>query len=661
MSDALSGRDLEWAKNSPQLDEEHKKINAGIVRTRFPPEPNGYLHIGHAKSMNMNFSLAFSKLDVPMESRRTVFRYDDTNPEAESKEYIDSLKRDLEWLGWKPEKTTFSSDNFDFLESCAERLIKAGKAYVCFLNSVEVEAQRECCKKRIGAVSKGLDPDKEVGDAGGLYPGRYRDTGVEENLTRWNRMKKGFYKEGECTLRMKMDLTSSNPNMHDLMAYRIKYVSHPHAGPGRCVYPSYDFTHCICDSFERIDYSICTLEFETRREPYYWLLKELDMYRPKVYEMSRLNIEYTVLSKRRLLKLVEKTVRGWDDPRMPTISGLRRRGYTKECLNAFCDDVGATRNANLVEVNRLQQHARVALADKTRRCMGVLRPVKVVCKGAVKSVLKVPNYPQAPERGEHEVEFTPTFYVDERDVRAEADSNFFGYAPGNLVGIKYANIKVIVDSVGPNGVECHAVEEGKPKSYVTWVGEGGLRCEVREYGNLFTVPEPSSDWESEVNPNSEVICTDAMVDPSISELCDSKGLDKWTSNVSFQFERIGYYVVDDDTSWVHGQNKGKIVFNGIVGLKEDKAKATGGDQKKDGGGTKSGDAQRAKQAAAKARLEIPLKELFAKDPEWKGLYSRYDDDGIPTHDKEGAELKKNQIKKLKKDFEKHKKALAKKK
>ena len=379
-SAALSARELEWAKNSDALKEEHKSANAGIVRTRFPPEPNGYLHIGHAKSMNMNFRLAFEKLKVPPEKRRTIFRYDDTNPDAESKEYIDSLMRDCLWLGWEPECTTYSSDNFGKLHDFAVTLIKKGLAYVCDMTKAEMEAQRDLAMRRANAKNRGKDPDVEAPiPSPDIFPGRNRDTPVARNLELFEKMKLGFFDEGTYTLRLKMDLTSSNPNLYDLVAFRIKYTPHPHAGSGWCIYPSYDFTHGICDSLEHIDYSICTLEFEARREPYYWILWALDLYRPAVYEMSRLNLAYTVLSKRRLIKLVDAHhVRGWDDPRMPTVSGMRRRGYTKEIINNFCNDVGATRAANLVSMEKLDQTARLALAPTARRVMAALDPVKVV-------------------------------------------------------------------------------------------------------------------------------------------------------------------------------------------------------------------------------------------------------------------------------------------
>jgi glutaminyl-tRNA synthetase len=286
----------------------------------------------------MNFRLAFEKLGVPIECRRCIFRYDDTNPDAEELEYIDSLRRDVEWLGWAPERTTFSSDNFQVLYDLAVRLIKKGLAYVCDMTKAEMEAQRELAMRRVHARQLGKDPDLEAPiPSPDVLPGRNRGASVERNLELFEKMRMGFFDEGAYTLRLKMDLDSPNPNMLDLVAYRIKYTAHPHAGPGWCIYPAYDYTHGICDSLERVDYSICTLEFETRREPYYWILWALGLYRPKVYEMSRLNLQYVVLSKRRLLKLVDKKyVRGWDDPRMPTVSGLRRRGYTASIINEFC-------------------------------------------------------------------------------------------------------------------------------------------------------------------------------------------------------------------------------------------------------------------------------------------------------------------------------------
>ena len=307
--DKLLGREIPSAINTPELLEAHAKFTNGKVRTRFPPEPNGYLHIGHAKSMNMNFELAFEKLGIPVESRQTVFRYDDTNPEAESTEYIQSLREDVDWLGWKPNPVTFTSDYFDILYEYAVELIKRDKAFVCHQSKAEIEACREITKSKIS------DPNFE-----GNPESPWRNRPIEESLKEFDNMRKGKYAASEATLRMKMDMMSPNPNMWDQVAYRVKYISHPHAGDKWCIYPTYDYTHCIIDSIEHIDYSICTLEFETRRESYFWVLEALDLYRPKVYEMSRLNISYTVLSKRKLLKLVNNGyMRGWDDPRMPTI------------------------------------------------------------------------------------------------------------------------------------------------------------------------------------------------------------------------------------------------------------------------------------------------------------------------------------------------------
>ena len=258
---ALQARELDWAVNTPELLQTHKEANGPIIRTRFPPEPNGYLHIGHAKSMNMNFSLAFEKLNVPTANRRTIFRYDDTNPDAETEEYIDSIMRDLKWLGWEPERTTYSSDNFQTLYELAIQLIKKGLAYVCDMTKEEVEAQRDLAWRRVNARNTGKDPDVEAPiPSPDVLPGRNRNTSVERNLDLFEKMRLGMFDEGHCTLRLKMDFESSNPNMYDLMAYRIKYTRHPHAGDGWCIYPNYDFTHGICDSLEHIDYSICTLE-----------------------------------------------------------------------------------------------------------------------------------------------------------------------------------------------------------------------------------------------------------------------------------------------------------------------------------------------------------------------------------------------------------------
>lgn len=379
---ALVGRELPSAINTPELLAEHAAATGGKVRTRFPPEPNGYLHVGHAKSMNMNFELAFEKLGVPPEKRQTIFRYDDTNPEAESDEYIQSLREDVDWLGWKPDPVTFTSDYFPILHDLAIKLIKSDKAYVCHQTKAEIELCREIAKAKIADPNAPGDPCSP-----------WRNRPIEESLREFENMRKGKYGASEATLRMKMDMTSPNPNMWDQVAYRIKYVPHPHAGSEWCIYPTYDYTHCIIDSLEHVDYSICTLEFETRRESYFWVLEALGMYRPKVYEMSRLNISYTVLSKRKLLKLVDnKYMSGWDDPRMPTIKGLRRRGYTPSILNEFCRDIGATRNANTVQYERLAAIARAQLHESSPRvslssCMIKCDTKSCDCRSSCESLL----------------------------------------------------------------------------------------------------------------------------------------------------------------------------------------------------------------------------------------------------------------------------------
>ena len=661
VSNALNARELEWAKNSSELEKAHLATNGKIVRTRFPPEPNGYLHVGHAKSMNMNFSLAFEKLGVPAEHRRTIFRYDDTNPDAESKEYIDSLRRDLEWLGWTPERTTYSSDNFQTLYELAVQLIQKGLAYVCDMTKAEMEVQRELAMKRAVAKGAGKDPDVEHPiPSPDVLPGRSRDTSVERNLDMFEKMKMGLFDEGTYTLRLKMDFESSNPNMYDLVAYRIKYTPHPHAGNGWCIYPNYDFTHGICDSLEHIDYSICTLEFETRREPYYWILWALDMFRPKVYEMSRLNLQYTVLSKRRLLKLVNQNyVRGWSDPRMPTISGLRRRGYTKDIINNFCNDVGATRASNVVEMAKLYQTARLALSATSRRCMAALDPVRVEITNFEEEAAKeelmefeVQNSPTDASLGSHKVKLTSVIYLDSSDFRLQDSSAYYGLAPNKAVGLKYYGGNLICDQVLEDGkvLKCHIDHsEGrpKPKTFISWVPSDGVRCEVRVYDHLFTVPEPSDQWEDELNATSEITYPDAILDPSIMDVVSVKDIDKWKSNTALQFERMGYFCVDTDST------EEKLVFNRTVSLKEEvfKKELTAEEEA----------AIEARRAKAKADLEskdkrmlIDPKNFFQEAEEHKGKYSQFNPDtGVPTHLADGTALTKSGMKKLDKEKAKH--------
>jgi len=671
---ALKGRELDWAINSPELMKAHQATNGSIIRTRFPPEPNGYLHIGHAKSMNMNFSLAFEKLNVDPTNRRTIFRYDDTNPDAESEEYIDSIRRDLEWLGWEPERTTYSSENFETLYGFAVQLIKKGLAYVCDMSKFEVETQRELALQRVNAKNTGKDPDVEAPiPSPDILPGRNRETSVETNLALFENMKRGMYEEGKYTLRLKMDFESSNPNMYDLVAYRIKYTSHPHAGDGWCIYPSYDFTHGICDSIEHIDYSICTLEFESRREPYFWILWALDLYRPEVYEMSRLNIAYTVLSKRRLIKLVDnKYVRGWDDPRMPTVSGLRRRGYTAEILNSFCNDVGASRAMNLVEMEKLSQTARLNLSKTSRRAMAALEPIKVVITNYEEEVAKlddkqsmtfeVQNSPTDPSLGSHTVTLTDVIYIDASDFRLENSASYYGLAPNKAVGLKCYGGNLVCDEVVSKTkdgkvqeLKCHLDSNESrtvPDSYITWVPKDGMPCEVRVYNHLFVVPEPSDRWEEELNPNSEIIYSNAIVDPSVRAIVDAKNVNKWKSNTALQFERMGYVVVDTDTKYDSVKNEGLLVFNRTVSLKEEKEKKILSAEE-EAVAQKRADKTKADTAAKEARMKIAPVDYFKLLPAYKGMYSKYNDQGIPTHLADGTEITKSATKKLVKEQKKH--------
>jgi glutaminyl-tRNA synthetase len=682
-SEALQGRELPSGVNSPALIEAHLKITNGKVRTRFPPEPNGYLHVGHAKSMNMNFSLAFDKLGVPKENRQTIFRFDDTNPEAESQEYIDSLTQDVAWMGWKPHPTTYSSDYFQELYDLAVELIKRDKAYVCHQSKVEIEASREIAKQLLAT------PDKpELLAVKDKVCSPWRNRPVEESLKEFDNMRKGMYGASDATLRMKMDMSSPNPNMWDQIAYRIKYVAHPHAGDKWCIYPTYDYTHCLVDSLEHIDYSICTLEFETRRESYFWLLEALDLYRPKVYEMSRLNLTNTLLSKRKLLKLVNNGyMRGWSDPRMPTIQGLRRRGYNPTILNAFCNEIGVTRNYNVVQYDRLATQARNYLHLHSPRVMGLLKPIQVVMTNERpasflnKTHAKVPHFPFDDSRGTHSIPLEDSFYIDSSDFRVEDSPDFYGLAPNKVVGLRYF-ARIRCDSYESNSdgsissLKCSYVADddpAKPKVYIQWVGEkDAVSVEVRMYNNLFLVEEPTDEnWEEMLNPSSEVIEAKAMVDSSIF---------LWhpVSECAVQFERTGFFTVDSDSTLptnvnpvnintAEGSNEevsivdadkikatwkdAKLIFNLTVALNSSKPK-----EKEELGSTnRSRKAQQMALEAEKERLKkIPPQEYFKQAPH-DALYKEYDADGIPTTDKNGEPISKSQSKKLKKEWEKQKK------
>ena len=459
--------------------------------------------------------------------------------------------------------------------------------------------------------------------------------------------------------------------MFDLVAYRVKYTPHPHAGNGWCIYPSYDFTHGICDSLEHIDYSICTLEFEARREPYYWILWALDLYRPKVYEMSRLNISYTVLSKRRLIKLVDaKYVRGWDDPRMPTVSGLRRRGLNPTIVNRFCQDVGATRAQNLVDMAKLLQTARQVLAPVCCRVMAVLQPIRIVLTNfgdvdaSTHGPFTVANVATDDSKGSHTIAMTSNvIYIDASDFRFQDSKEYYGLAPHKAVGLKYHGGNLVCDEVVYTNdkdktiqeLHCHidlAEDRPKPKTYISWVPETSVPAEVRVYGNLFTVPEPTDLWEDELNAQSEIVYPKALIDPSVNEFLQGMVVDKWQSGIALQFERLGYFVVDYDTTYDAATQKGQLVFNRTVSLKEDVVKNQKSDKELAELAARRERAQVALLAKEK-RMAIAPADLFRLADEYVGKYSQYNAEGIPTHDVDGKEVSKSMMKKLAKEQQKH--------
>ncbi|KAL0487316.1 glutaminyl tRS [Acrasis kona] len=547
--DRFEARFLESAVNSEALLEQHKEATGGKVRTRFPPEPNGFLHIGHAKAMNLSFGYAQE------EGGDTYLRYDDTNPEKEEQIYFDSIKEMVLWLGFTPKWVTYTSDYFDQMYECAIKLIKKGLAYMDFSTKEAIKAQRD---------NRTDSP--------------YRNTSVEENLKLFEHMRRGYFEEGKAVLRVKIDMQHDNPNMRDFIAYRIKYAPHPHVGDKWCIYPSYDFSHCLVDSMENITHSLCTLEFEIRRDSYYWLLQALDMYRPKVYEFSRLNVTGALLSKRKILALKNKNViRGFDDPRVMTLAGLRRRGYTPEAIRSFCKDVGVTRNANQIPNERLEQSLRTDLDGKVDRAFCVTDPLRIELinypADKVES-LPAPNHPVHADRGTRMLPFSKILYIEKSDFRLQDDKTYYGLAPNKEVGLRFGyNItcKEVVNK--PDGSISHLLCEvdltksRKPKGHIHWLaqprpGVDPIKCKVFFYDDLFVKganPEGDSGaLESSLNPDSLVEYPNAFVDPIFHDAEKSKVFEK------YQFERLGYFVVDSDSK------QGDLIFNRSVSLKVDK-------------------------------------------------------------------------------------------
>ena len=538
----------------PELMEKHLQQTGGKVMTRFPPEPNGYLHIGHGKALNFNFRYAEAH------GGHCYLRFDDTNPEAEETRYYESIQEMVTWLGFKPYKVTATSDYFHQFYELAVKVIKAGKAYVCHQTAQEMQIGR--------GGADGLGPKIES---------PWRNRPVEENLREFENMRKGKYREHEATLRLKMDMHGGNPYFMDPVAYRVMYTAHCRTGDEWCVYPTYDFSHCLTDSMENISHSFCTTEFASARPAYYWICDAADAYKPVQWEYGRLNITNTVLSKRKLMKLVnEKYVNGWDDPRLYTLAALRRRGFTARAINNFCEKLGITSALTTVNVDTLEAAVREDLNLIATRAKAVLEPLKVTITNFPEGVIEdrvVANNPVDAAQGEHTVPFTRVLYIDRSDFReADDDPEYRRLAPGKEVGLQRGyNITctgVVKDSAG-KVVELTATydpeSKTKPKAYIQWVAHCPARhspvvATINMYSSLFKSKNPDAHPDgflADVNPDSLTVIRDAYVDITV---LDAKPFDK------FQFERVGYFCVDKESTPTH------LIFNKTVNLKEDSKK-----------------------------------------------------------------------------------------
>ncbi len=542
------------------IDEDLKAgKNDGRVHTRFPPEPNGYLHIGHAKSICLNFGLA------EQYNGQCNLRFDDTDPSKEAIEYVDAIKGDVRWLGYDwEEREYYASNYFEQLFEYAVQLIKAGKAYVDSLSADQIRQYR-------GTLT---EPGKNS---------PYRERSVAENLDLFERMRAGEFQDGDHVLRAKIDMASPKIIMRDPTLYRIKQVSHYRTGNRWCIYPMYDFTHCLSDSIEGITHSNCTLEFETNRALYDWVLDQLEVYHPRQIEFARLNLTFAVLSKRKLIRLVEEgRVSGWDDPRMPTISGLRRRGYTPEAIRSFCDRIGVAKAESMVDMALLEFCIREDLNQTAPRVMGVLRPLKVVIDnypaGQVEELAAI-NNPEDQRMGTRRVPFSRELYIERDDFMEDPPKKFFRLAPGREVRLRYAYFikceDVVKDPVSGEIVELRctydpatrggdAPDGRKVKGTLHWVSaEHSLPAEVRLYDHLFVKENPNEvaegkDFTDYINPKSLEILTDCRVEPS---LADTKPGDRC------QFERLGYFCVDAKES-----KPDALIFNRTVTLRDTWAK-----------------------------------------------------------------------------------------
>lgn len=527
--------------NTHKLLKEHLRITGGKVITRFPPEPNGILHIGHAKAININFGYAAAY------DGTCNLRYDDTNPEKEEEKFFVGIRDMVEWLGYKPNKITHSSDNFQQLYEWAVKLIEKGLAYVCHQTSDQM---------------KGFNPP----------PSPWRERPIEESLKLFQDMKEGLMEEGEATLRMKVTLEEGK---QDPVAYRIKYTAHHRTGDQWCIYPTYDFTHCLCDSIENITHSLCTKEFQSRRSSYYWLCNALDIYCPVQWEYGRLNVSYTVVSKRKIAKLIDEgIVSDWDDPRLFTLTALRRRGFPAEAINNFCAQMGVTGAQATVDPEALEASVRDVLNLTAPRHMVVLDPLKITISnfaGDSSINISVPDFPNEPEKGQHNIAFDEIVYIEASDFKENEEKGFRRLTPKQSVGLKHTGVVITLQSVEKDSTgritniiakQEPVSEKNKPKAFIHWVSKPSL-ASVNLYSRLFKHRNPEDTNEvpngflSDINHDSkkEVV---AYIDSSLEKV--SKPLDK------MQFERIGFFCVDFNSK------PNKVVFNRTVTLKEDAGK-----------------------------------------------------------------------------------------
>jgi glutaminyl-tRNA synthetase len=571
------------------------------VATRFPPEPNGYLHIGHAKSICLNFGLA-------EDYRGTCnLRYDDTNPEKEELEYVESIERDVRWLGIEPTPVLFSSDYFPRMYELAEKLVRDGNAYVDDLDEEQIRDYR-------GSLT---EPGR---------PSPFRDRSVDENLTLLSKMRAGDLPDGACVLRARIDLAAANMKMRDPLLYRIRHASHPHVGDAWCIYPMYDYAHPLEDAFEGITHSICTLEFENNRELYDWVIAATGVEpRPRQYEFARLSLDYTVMSKRKLLQLVEQNVvAGWDDPRMPTIAGMRRRGYRPEAIRAFCDMIGVAKNNSTVDIGKLEYCVRDDLNRSAPRAMAVLRPLRVVLSNvAATETLTAPSFPaDVGLPGSRAVPLGREIVIERDDFQEEPEPGYLRLAPGRTVRLRHGPC-IRCDEVVRAGdglaleLRAHVLDETrggqnpadgtKVWGVIHWVdAAAGVPAEVRVYDRLFRVPRPDDggDFMAHVNPGSLEVLTGCLVEPSLRDAPPGS---------RYQLERLGYFAVD-----IVDAAPGRLVLNKIVGLR-DAAPAE----------VRPAPAAAAKPAAAGGKTRPPRRskaeyraEARARDPELADAYER---------------------------------------